>query len=134
MGESEVTAFLTHLAAPTLRSWPDRQRRITSALRPLRPPQYNLVGQVERSQRPVQKRAALSGFLSHDLAVAPDIDRGTVGTGGFAGHAGGTAQGAPNGCRKGRRMLFFSFHGPCSIRRGVAPALSYTAHASASGR
>ena len=75
---------------------------------------------------------ACSRFFRHDLAVAPDVDGGAVSSGGFAGHAGRAAKGAANRGGKGRGTFCFRFDGPCSIRRGLSPELSCTAHASAS--
>ena len=73
-------------------------------------------------------------FFGDDFAIAPDVNRCAMHSRGFARNTGGTAESTANGCGKWSQTFRFSFHGPCSFSTGSLPELSYTVHASASGR
>ena len=87
------------------------------------------------TDRDDHKRITLR-FLRDDLAVFPNINRGAVHAGGFAGDLGGAAQSASHGGGEFLARLRFglSFHGDLSINLGVLPELSYTLQRSAKSR
>lgn len=75
-----------------------------------------------------------SGFFSHYLAVAPDVNRRAVRAGNFAGNQPRPAQ--STACARKRifhSSLTSTFHFLVAINRGFSPELSYTFQASASG-
>ena len=79
--------------------------------------------------------AAGSGFFCHHLARAPNINRRTMSTGGFARDHARSPQCPANRSRKSfvPRFAVLRFQVLVSSSCGLSPELSYTVHASASG-
>src|SRR5256885_12412698 len=93
---------------------------------------------VQREQSETRLTWAIeeSRLLSHDFAIAPNVDRRAMSARDFPGGLGRAPQ-RPE-CRRHPLFRTFAFslfvHGPVSINRGVSPELSYTSQRSASAR